>query len=491
MDTSKLKRRLFWGAEAILLVGTVGAAARISSAQEWQPLDLVGLLLALSIIGEWLTIETHSGVLCPSFVALVLAMSLLGPVPAVAFGIAIEALASFRRHLRPAFWLGNLTTFAVVLFTGGLLVRALAGDVHDPRDHQTTQGVTFALIVFAVFLVATAVSAVLVTLDVNIAEGRSVRAEIREILLPVLPGELAICAVAALLAVAYTNLGLPALLGSAVFLLIFRQLTVALLRSEDRAEQLEARSRQLVGLQLGVLRTLVRALGERDRTAGRHAAAVGRYAKALASEAGCSEDKQEVIHTAGVLHDVGKFVWPDRVLNAEVVKGEDLAIVRAHPQEGALLVGALDGYGEVADAILYHHERVDGAGYPAGLIASEIPLASRIVAICSTYDTMATGRHYQSPIAPEEAVDELRNAARAGQLDAELVESFIAMLEREGPSFVEEADFEIELDFERRVRQMAEPRSDQPTTGQQLDVASKTARRGWRTSIRALGQRTR
>ena len=76
------------------------------------------------------------------------------------------------------------------------------------------------------------------------------------------------------------------------------------------------------------------------------------------------------------------------MLHAESVADEDMAIVRNHPQEGAILVGALDGYGPVADAILYHHERVDGRGYPAGLIGKEIPLASRILAICSIYDTM-------------------------------------------------------------------------------------------------------
>jgi len=489
MDSPTLKRRLFWTTEVVLLAGTIGAAAWVSRSEEWQPLALVGLLLGLAILGEWLTIETHSGVLCPSFVALVLAMSLLGPVPAVAFGIAVEALTSFRRRLRPAFWLGNLTTFAVVLFTGGLMVRALAGDVHNPSDHQLTQGITFALIVFAVFLVATALNAFLVTLDVHIAEGRSVRAEVREILLPVLPGQMAIGALAAILAVAYTNLGIPVLVCAAVFLVAFRQLTVALLRSEDRAEQLEGRSRQLVGLQLGVLRTLVRALGRRDNSTGRHAAAVGRYAKALAIELGCSEDEQEVIHVAGLLHDIGKFVWPDRILRADVVREEDLATVRNHPEEGAILVGALDGYGEVAEAILYHHERIDGGGYPAGLIAREIPLGSRIVAICSTYDTMTTGRDYQTPIAPEDAMVELRNAAGAGQLDAELVESFIAVLEREGSSFAQDADFEIELDFERRVRQMAEPRADDAASRQPRDAVSKAGRRAWRAGIRGLGDR--
>jgi hypothetical protein len=72
---------------------------------------------------------------------------------------------------------------------------------------------------------------------------------------------------------------------------------------------------------------------------------------------------------------------------------------------------------------------------------------------------MTSARSYQPTLSPEEAMDELRNAARAGQLDSELVDSFIALLQREGPSFAEDADFEMELDFERRVRKIAAPRS--------------------------------
>ena len=96
-------------------------------------------------------------------------------------------------------------------------------------------------------------------------------------------------------------------------------------------------------------------------------------------------------------------------------------MIRRHPQDGATLVGRLDGYGPVADAILYHHEHVDGSGYPAGLIGNEIPLASRIVAICSTYDTLTARDSYRSPMTPEDAMAELRHVA-GRQLDAELVE---------------------------------------------------------------------
>ncbi|HTA04819.1 MAG TPA: HD domain-containing phosphohydrolase, partial [Solirubrobacteraceae bacterium] len=264
-------------------------------------------------------------------------------------------------------------------------------------------------------------------------------------------------ALATILVVAYTNLGLPVLLGSVAVLLIFQQLTVALLRSEDRADQLEARSIQLASLQFGVLATLMDALALRDRRTASHAAAVARYAKALAVEIGSTEEEQEIAHTAGLLHDIGKFTWSDRVLHPEQLTDEDLAVIHRHPQDGATLVGKLDGYGAVADAILYHHERIDGGGYPAGLIGNEIPLASRIVAICSTYDTMTARETYRAPMPPRDAMAELRKAA-GGQLDSDLVESFIAMLERDGVDLGgEEVSFEAELAFEQRVRKMAQP----------------------------------
>ena len=91
---------------------------------------------------------------------------------------------------------------------------------------------------------------------------------------------------------------------------------------------------------------------------------------------------------------------------------------------------------------------------------NEIPLISRILAVCSTYDTITARESYRgSAMAPEEAMTELRNAARNGQLDGELVERFIAVLEREGATFGQEADFEAQFEFERRVRKMADPRS--------------------------------
>jgi putative nucleotidyltransferase with HDIG domain len=459
MFSIQLKRRLFWGAEVALLLGTVAACGLLWRGQEWQPMWLAGLLLMLALVGDWLVIETHSGHMSASFVALVMAMSLLGPVPAVAFGITSVGVTSARRRLRPAFWLGNLTTYAFGLFAGAVMVRALAGNVHDPHNLHFTRSLWFGLIVLGAFLVVTVLNFVLVALDVNIAEGRSLRAEVNDVFFPLIPGQLATGALVTILVVAYANIGLSALLAAVVLMLIFRHLTVALLRSEDRADQLEARSIQLASLQFGVLATLMNALALRDRGTARHAVTVARYARTLAIEVGCDEQEQEVIHTAGLLHDIGKFTWSDRVLHPHALNDEDLAVMRRHPQDGATLVGKLDGYGPVADAILYHHERVDGGGYPAGLIGTEIPLASRIVAICSTYDTMTAQDSYRTTMTSADAIAELRQVA-GRQLDAELVESFIAMIEREGPdAFVrgDDADLERELALDQRIRKMAQP----------------------------------
>jgi putative nucleotidyltransferase with HDIG domain len=466
MPAHKLTTRLLLVAEVLLLAGMVVVAVWVSHSSEWHPLTLVGLLLVIALGGEWFTVETNHGVLSASLGAMVLAMGLLGPAPAAVCGIGAIGLHSALGRRPAAIWLNNLVAFGVAAFAGGLLVRAVAGQVAGVHSQNMSQSVIFGLIVLGALAVLLGLNFVLFALDLCLRQGRSLSRLTNELFLPLLPGELAVGVVATVLVLAYRSAGLPILLAAIPVLLIFRHLTVALLRSEDRAEQLQARTIHLVSLQMGVLRTLVRALEMRDPTTSRHASAVARYCAALAKEIGATEDAQEVMRTAGLLHDIGKFTWPDSVLHADVVRAEDQEIVRRHPQDGAELVGALDGYGSAADAILYHHERVDGGGYPAGLIGKEIPLESRILAICCTYHTMTARESYRAPMSAEEAMTELRLSATNGQLDGELVESFIGLLEREGAALAQDADFETELEFDRRVRDMAEPKPKTSSGGQ-------------------------
>src|SRR5437899_3249609 len=223
MPTSKLTRSLFWAAECMLLSGTIVAATQIARPQEWRPLPLVALLLGLTVLGDWLSIEIPpSGQLSASMVATVLAMALLGPVPACAFSIAGTALISAVRRLTPPRWLAALSTFALVPFAGGLMIRGLAGHFRDQPGHPLAQSAVFGLIVLAVFILTVALNFVLFDLHKRVDEGRSLHRQIRELLLPLLPGMLAAGMLATILAVAYASVGLPMLVASIAVLLIFR-----------------------------------------------------------------------------------------------------------------------------------------------------------------------------------------------------------------------------------------------------------------------------
>src|ERR1700689_2883687 len=112
MLTPQLTRRLYWVAEAALFVVAVGVLVLIARPDEWEPPLLVGLLLALTLVGERLDLEIRGRRLTASFIPLVLAMSLLGPAPAVAFGLAAMIVQALGRPRSPSVWRCHLSGFA-------------------------------------------------------------------------------------------------------------------------------------------------------------------------------------------------------------------------------------------------------------------------------------------------------------------------------------------------------------------------------------------
>ena len=181
-------------------------------------------------------------------------------------------------------------------------------------------------------------------------------------------------------------------------MIVFQYLIGALLVSQQRADELELRAKQLAGFQVALLSALLRTLDLRDRMTARHSAAVARYSREIAAAAGLSEEEQELAHTAGLLHDIGKFILPDRILkgNAELTEA-DWVEIRKHPYEGARIVSQIDGYQPVGDIILAHHERLDGLGYPQSLRGDEIPMLSKVIAVADTYDVLTARDSYRHP----------------------------------------------------------------------------------------------
>jgi putative nucleotidyltransferase with HDIG domain len=191
----------------------------------------------------------------------------------------------------------------------------------------------------------------------------------------------------------------------------------------------------------------------------RHSAAVARYAREIAIAAGFTKEEQDLVHTAGLLHDIGKFIFPDRILKGDSkLTDEDWNIIKMHPYQGARVVAQMEGYGPVSEIILAHHERIDGKGYPRGLKGPDIPALSRIISVADTYDVMTARDSYRKPISSFEAIQELKRVAGA-QLDAEYVELFIKILAGKDVRFRhgEDADFDAELGLDKRVAEYSMP----------------------------------
>ena len=167
------------------------------------------------------------------------------------------------------------------------------------------------------------------------------------------------------------------------------------------------------------------------------------------------------MHTAALLHDIGKFAFPDTILLADSRLSDDQwEAVKRHPEDGARIVRRIDGYGPVADVVHAHHERWDGRGYPRGLAGEAIPPGARVIAVADTYDVITARDSYRKPISTTDAVAELRRVS-GHQLDPRVVEAFIALLTAGDLSFAhgDDADFEAELAFGRRVHAHALPRT--------------------------------
>ena len=390
-----------------LLSVTVVGAALSSRAADWRPLWLFVTLAVLGVIGDRVHAYTGRMRLSAGLTIVALAMALLGPAPAVLICFISrisQALQTDGLRLRgrrlALVW--NLGMYIDVLL-GSLAIQA-AVDAGVARGSAA-----FALLVAVVVSAANVLNFLLAAIWIRFHVGTPLGVQFRESFVPALPWITAPNILAGALATLYVREGGVSLVLVLALLGAFYVLMGELLNSQQRREELEKRTLELASLQLGVLVTMVRTLSLRDRYTARHSAAVARYAYAVAKAADCSEDELRIVHTAGLLHDIGKFAFPDRILMADRPLSEaDLQIVRQHPVNGAELVRRIEGYEKIAAVILAHHERVDGTGYPNGLQADEIPALARIISVADTYDVLTARDTYRPPISSPEAIAELR-----------------------------------------------------------------------------------
>jgi putative nucleotidyltransferase with HDIG domain len=442
---------------ALVAVGVVAVAAVAvweAPKANWE-LALLGTLVAFAIFSEIMSVETESHLkISGSYLAMVPAMVFLGGTPGAVIGVLsmLVGWVRYRNNLHDLLVnLGTFITFPLVIGIGFHEIVSVAG--------ITSSDITFYVLVFGAFVGGLALNFLMIGADSYYVYRSSFLENLRTVLIPLLPSELTAALLAVGVAFIYVQIGLAGVALFGIVLVTFQYLLGALLQSLERARELEVRGKQLASFQVGMLSALLRTLDLRDQMTARHSAAVARYSRAIAQAAGCSKEEEELVHISALLHDIGKFILPDRILKANVpLTDEDWMLIKRHPQQGARVVSSLDGYGPVADVILAHHERIDGKGYPRGLEGEEIPKLSRIISVSDTYDVMTARDSYRTPMSSHDAIVELRRVA-GKQLDADFVEIFIELIEGDDVSFqhVDSSDFEKELSLESRIAVTASP----------------------------------
>ncbi len=197
---------------------------------------------------------------------------------------------------------------------------------------------------------------------------------------------------------------------------------------ERALEDIKREQERIKELYFNAMRSLVRALEEKDPYTAGHSERVDIYATLLAKGITLPAEEIETIHRAAYVHDVGKIGLPDRILHKkERLDDNEFDIVKRHQADGAKILEGLPFFEEIVPMVLHHHERYDGKGYPHGLRGDMIPRGAQIIAIADSYDAMTTGRGYNSPLTIDEAIVELKRSS-GSQFNPAYANKFIELL---------------------------------------------------------------
>ncbi|HJP93692.1 MAG TPA: HD domain-containing phosphohydrolase [Pyrinomonadaceae bacterium] len=200
----------------------------------------------------------------------------------------------------------------------------------------------------------------------------------------------------------------------------------------QRAEENRRLYEELRAIYRDTVRAFAAAIDIKDKYTQGHSERVGRYSEIIARELGWSEDEVEGIQIAGYLHDVGKLVVDRDIINAPYHINAKLSNdLNRHPSAGYEILAPINHpYADIPLMAKYHHERLDGRGYPDGLTDEQIPLGAKIVALADSFDAMTTDRPYRRRRSFEDVVRDLRENS-GKQFDGKVVAAFARALLKE------------------------------------------------------------
>ena len=402
----------FLAASLALVVGATIAGQGIPA---WWVLGCLALLAGVAERqGVRISTNIETSISC---LPIVFAAVAFGPVAAAIVGAAANFL-----DLRPPYLRWAVYTPARALSAG--LAGVAAAVVYSTAT-------SFSPILLASFLAAATyiICDALINTTVLVArQSASVLAYIRTVgpwMLLYLPLHVPLVA---LLVFAYRNYALWVVVTFLLPALAMQRLIHLYQEQREATRKLAEANRHLEQANLSFASALVATLDARDEYTAGHSAAVAIYSRDIAERMNLSDEDQQIVHLAGLVHDIGKIGLPPGLLEkAGALTLDERRQMEEHSSIGERILANVEDYADIARIVRHHHERLDGMGYPDNLHGEEIPLLSRIIAVADAYNAMTSNRPYRDAMPSRVARLRLAQAVET-QFDTSVVAAFEALL---------------------------------------------------------------
>ncbi len=380
----------------------------------------LALMVVLFVVAE--SISTHVLVdvkeagISPSSAVALAAVVLVGPVGAAVVGFSCALALRRQAVVKRAF---NGAQYAIAGYATGHVYLLLGGIVGVPTQSHFP-GIVLPYVA-AVLTYTVLNSALIAILMWCLGATRQVSGGRPQRWRPLVALELS--------SIGYQMLGLAiaavwGAVGVVATLLILLPLFIA--RWTFGQQTAEARAHE------ATLATLCQAVETKDYYTRGHCMRVAEGSAMIAAELGMSAERVQKIRYAGMLHDIGKLGVPTKVIQKTgKLTDDEYAAIKLHPTRGYEIVREISFLDEALAGIRHHHERLDGRGYPMGLVGMEIPESARIISVADVFDCLTSTRSYRKAWSVEEAIVELRRCAGT-QFDPRMVEAMVRAVSREG-----------------------------------------------------------
>jgi putative nucleotidyltransferase with HDIG domain len=404
------------------------------------------VLAVLAVVAEEMAVEvTARMTLTAGNLPILLAVMYTGRVPALLVALVVGLWGAWRENSKSVVAY-NAANHVLSAFLAVLAFEALVAAFGISLT-TVSMGLLLAGAVAAVTFEGANI--LVVSIGMVVKYGRHLRAFWREEMPPFVRSVGILLLLGLAVAALFAQAGIVAVALLFIPLLASQYMFKLLVRERQHLATQKELSDQYLEMNIGLAAAMVVLLDSKDEYTAQHSAAVAMYCRDIAIALGLPDEEAEALHLAGLLHDLGKVGVPDAVLRKTAsLDEEEWGFIREHPEKGAEVLSHLANYQDVADIVRYHHERLDGSGYPSGIRGESIPELSKILAVADSYHAMTSDRPYRAARSSFEALKELR-ALAGTTLDAVYIEALARVLRDKDLAYRDGSSTDFMGEYER------------------------------------------